>query len=58
MITPKPPALRYADYDGVADTYGCGNGSMADIVIPSVVATPTGPMTITCGVTLLPEQER
>ena len=55
----QAPALRYADYDGPNnDTYGCGNGSMADIVIPSVVATPTGPMTITCGVTLLPEQER
>ena len=54
----QAPALRYADYDGAADTYGCGNDSMADIVIPSVVATPTGPMTITCGTTLLPEQER
>ena len=54
----QAPALRYADYDGHEDTYGCGNDSNATIVIPSVVATPTGPMTITCGVTLLPEQER
>ena len=54
----QAPALRYADYDGPNDTYGCGNGSNATIVIPSVVATPTGPMTITCGVTLLPEQAR
>ena len=54
----QAPALRYADYDGPHNTYGCGNDSMADIIIPSVVATPTGPMTITCGVTLLPEQER
>ena len=57
--TDQAPALRYADYDGPNNnTYGCGDGSMADIIIPSVVATPTGPMTITCGVTLLPEQER
>ena len=55
----QAPALRYADYDGAGeDTYGCGDGSNADIVIPSVVATPTGPMTITCGTTLLSEQER
>ena len=56
--TAEAPALRYADYDGTEDTYGCGDGSGADIVIPSVVATPTGPMTISCGVTLLPEQVR
>ena len=54
----QAPALRYADYDGPNDTYGCGDGSNATIVIPSVVATPTGPMTITCGTTLLPEQVR
>ena len=54
----QAPALRYADYDGTEGTYGCGDGSGADIVIPSVVATPTGPMTITCGTTLLPEQVR
>ena len=53
----QAPVLRYADYDGPDnDTYGCGDGSNATIVIPSVVATPTGPMTITCGSTLLPEQ--
>ena len=52
----QAPALRYADYDGTEDTYGCGNGSNATIAIPSVVATPTGPMIITCGTTLLPEQ--
>ena len=55
----QAPALRYADYDGPnSNTYGCGDGSNATIVIPSVVATPTGPMTITYGVTLLPEQAR
>ena len=55
----QAPALRYADYDGPdGDTYGCGNGSNATIVIPNIVATPTGPMTITCGTTLLPGQGR
>ena len=58
----EAPALRYADYDGAGDTYGCIDAntptSNATIVIPSVVATPTGPMTITCGTTLLPEQVR
>ena len=54
----QAPALRYADYDGTEDTYGCGDNSNATIVIPSVVATPTGPMRITCGTTLLPEQVR
>ena len=54
----QAPALKYADYDGTEDTYGCGDNSNATIVIPSVVATPTGPMRITCGTTLLPEQVR
>ena len=54
----QAPALKYADYDGAGTNYGCGDDSMADIVIPSVVATPTGPMTITCGTTLLPQQVR
>ena len=54
----QAPALRYADYDGAGnDTYGCGDDSTATIVIPSVVATPAGPMGITCGSTLLPGQE-
>ena len=55
----QAPVLRYADYDGPdGDTYGCGNGSNATIVIPSIVATPTGPKSIICGTTLLPEQGR
>ena len=58
----QAPVLRYADYDGDGDKYGCIDASTptsnATIVIPSVVATPTGPMTITCGTTLLPEQGR
>ena len=58
----QAPALRYADYDGDGDKYGCIDAnsptSTATVVIPSVVATPTGPMTITCGTTLLPEQVR
>ena len=55
----QAPVLRYADYDGPDnDAYGCGNGSTATIVIPNIIATPTGPMTITCGTTLLPEQGR
>ena len=53
----QAPALRYADYDGDGDKYGCGD-SNATIVIPNIVATPTGPMTITCGSTLLPGQGR
>ena len=56
--TAQAPALRYADYDGTGNTYGCGEGSNATFVIPSVVATPTGPMAITCGTTLLPGQGR
>ena len=57
----QTPALRYADYDGSdKNTYGCGDDddSTATIVIPSVVAAPTGPMTIACGITRLPGQQR
>ena len=58
----QAPVLRYADYDGDGDKYGCIDASTptstATIVIPSVVATPTGPKTIICGTTLLPEQVR
>ena len=58
----QAPVLKYADYDGAEDTYGCIDAttptSTATIVIPSIVATPTGPMTIICGTTHLPEQVR
>ena len=55
----EAPALRYADYDGAGDTYACGGTAITPAAtIPDIVATPTGPMTITCGTTLLPEQER
>ena len=58
----QAPVLKYADYDGTEDTYGCIDAttptSTATIVIPSVVATPTGPMRITCGTTPLPGQVR
>ena len=60
--TAQAPVLKYADYDGTEDTYGCIDAttptSTATIVIPSIVATPTGPMRITCGTTHLPEQVR
>ena len=58
----QAPALRYADYDGDGDKYGCIDAnsptSTATVVIPLVVAAPGGPLTITCGVTLLPGQGR
>ena len=53
----QPPALRYADYDGADTEYGCGTTIGSVATIPSVVAAPGGPLTITCGTTLLPEQE-
>ena len=49
----QAPALRYADYDGAGNTYGCGSGSGATIVIPDRVPTPGGVINITCGSTLL-----
>ena len=56
----QPPALRYADYDGTGTDYGCIDASnptsTGTIVIPAVVAAPGGPLTITCGDTLLPGQ--
>ena len=53
------PALRYADYDGAGDTYGCGSDSMATAVIPSSVPNGTGgTITVNCGTTLLPGQGR
>ena len=58
----QAPVLKYADYDGTEDTYGCIDAttptSTATIVIPSIVATPTGPKRIICGTTPLPEQVR
>ena len=55
----QAPALRYADYDGpTGSTYACGGTALTPAAtIPDIVATPTGPMTITCGSTLLPDQE-
>ena len=52
--TAQAPALRYADYDGAGNTYGCGSSSTATIVIPNRVPAPGGGFTsITCGTTLL-----
>ena len=52
------PTLRYADYDGAGDTFGCGSDSMASVVIPSSVPNGMGgTITVTCGTTLLPGQE-
>ena len=55
----QAPALRYADYDGpTGNIYACGGTALTPAAtIPDIVATPTGPMTITCGSTLLPDQE-
>ena len=53
----QPPALRYADYDGAGTEYGCGTTTGSIATIPSIIATPTGPMSITCGSTLLLGQE-
>ena len=52
--TMQAPALNYADYDGTDTTYGCGNASVADIVIPTTVPNGSGGITtVTCGSTLL-----
>ena len=53
--TAQAPALRYADYDGAGNDYSCGNDAVLN-GIPTVVAAPSGPLTITCGSTLLPGQ--
>ena len=52
------PVLRYADYDGPDNnTYGCGSGSTATIVIPDSVPNGAGgTTTVTCDTTLLPGQ--
>ena len=51
------PTLRYADYDGTGNTYGCGSDSMATIVIPdSVPDGMGGTINIECGTTPLPGQ--
>ena len=56
----QDPALRYADYDGTDTDYGCIDASnptsAATIVIPAIVASPSGPLEIVCGETLLPGQ--
>ena len=56
----QDPALRYADYDGTDTDYGCIDASnptsTGTIVIPAVVASPSGPLEIVCGETLLPGQ--
>ena len=58
----EPPALRYADYDGTDTDYGCIDASnptsTGTIVIPAVVASPSGPLDVICGVTPLPGQGR
>ena len=55
--TAQAPALRYADYDGADDTYGCGSDSTATIVIPDSVPNGMGgTIDIECGTTLLPGQ--
>ena len=58
----QAPALRYADYDGTDTDYGCIDASnptsTGTIVIPAVVASPSGPLEIVCGETLLPGQGR
>ena len=51
------PTLRYADYDGDGNTYGCGSASTATIVIPDSVPNGMGgTIDIECGTTLLPGQ--
>ena len=50
------PALRYANYDGGTD-YSCGNNE--DFTgIPTMAASPGGPIMVVCGETLLPGQGR
>ena len=55
--TTQAPVLRYADYDGAGNIYGCGSNSMATIVIPDSVPNGMGgTIDIECGTTLLPGQ--
>ena len=50
------PALRYADYDGPDnDDYHCGDNDIFT-GIPTVAASPGGPIPVVCGETLLPGQ--
>ena len=57
--TVQAPALQYADYDGAGTEYGCGNTTGTIATIPSVVPDGMGgAITIVCGTTLLPGQER
>ena len=51
------PTLRYADYDGTGNTYGCGSSSTASNVIPAIVPDGSGrTITVACGTTPLPGQ--
>ena len=54
----EAPALQYADYDGDGTDYGCGNTTGTIATIPNMIPTPTGYVAVTCGSTLLLEQER
>ena len=55
--TAQTPALRYADYDGAGNIYGCGSASTATVVIPDSVPNGMGgTIDIECGTTLLPGQ--
>ena len=55
--TTQSPALRYADYDGTEnDDYHCGDNNKFT-GIPTVVASPSGPLPVNCSTTLLPGQE-
>ena len=57
--TGQAPALQYADYDGAGTEYGCGTTTGTIATIPSVIPTVrAGTITIVCGTTLLPGQER
>ena len=57
--TGQAPALQYADYDGAGTEYGCGTTTGTIATIPSVVPDGMGDtITIVCGTTLLPGQER
>ena len=57
--TGQAPALQYADYDGAGTEYGCGTTTGTIATIPSVIPDGAGgTITIVCGTTLLPGQER
>ena len=57
--TSQPPALKYADYDGAGDAYGCGTTIGTVATIPNRVPDGTGgTIAVDCGTTLLPGQGR